>query len=100
MKNIDKVKQMSPKELVKFMKQDKCDKCIYDNTNCQHDMCTEGMAKWLEIEVELTFDEMFQEIKKYCKFTSCVDCAYDIGTCRVQFAADRFNIINGKITRR
>lgn len=100
MKNIDKIKQMSSEELVKFMRSLQCDKCIYDNTNCQHDMCTEGMTKWLEIEGEVTLDEVIQEYKRYCGNKNCSDCKYVYKTCLLYFMMDRFNIIDGKIIRR
>lgn len=100
MKNIDRIKQMSPKELVKFMRSLQCDKCIYDNTNCQHDMCVEGITKWLEQEGELTIDEIRQEFITYCENKQCFNCEYFAKRCSFGFIIDKFNIINGKITRK
>ena len=100
MKNIDKIKQMPPKELVKFMRSLQCDKCIYDNTNCQHDMCTEGITKWLEQEEELTLDEVRQEFIRHCENKQCFDCKYFDKRCTFGFIIDNFNVINGKITRK
>lgn len=115
MKNIDKVRQMTPKELITFMKSHNCHKCSYNNTNCQHDMCTDGMTKWLEQEAELTIDDVMNEFNLYCKNKkfngdSCsTDCYYfrinnhkhwRHNECKVVYMLRNFNVIEGKITRR
>ena len=100
MKNIDKVRQMSPKELITFIKSHNCHKCSYNGTNCQHDMCTDGMTKWLEEEAESTLEEVRQEFITYCENKQCFNCKYFAKRCGFGFIIDNFNVINGKITRK
>ena len=114
MKNIDRIKQMLPDELVEFMREIKCYKCVYNDTNCQHDMCTEGITKWLEQEAELTIDDVMDEFKLYCdkkiNGDSCsTDCYYfrinnhkywANNECNIAYMFRNFNIIGDKITRK
>lgn len=101
MKNIDRIKEMDAEELIIFMNSNKCDRCSYNNTNCMHDMCCEGMKIWLEQESELTTDLIYYEFGKFCIGNNCGECKYPHDyTCHYNFLIDNFNIIDGKITRR
>ena len=100
MKNIDKLRQMDVEELIIFINSNKCDRCIYNETNCMHDLCSKGMKEWLNQECELTVDDINREHDKFCCARECATCEYPDDTCHYSFLVDHFNIIDGKITRR
>lgn len=110
MKNIDKIKEMNAEELIIFMNSNKCDRCSYNNTNCMHDLCSEGMKTWLEQEADLTTKDLLNSFERFCNLRksrsngTCHDCYYsNIGNkedCKESFIVRNFNIIDGKITRR
>lgn len=105
MKNIDKLKEMNFEELIEFINGNKCDRCIYNNTNCMHDMCREGTKSWLQQECELTIKEVGYEFDEFCSYNyhqpeCCIACKYENTTCKYNFLVDNYNISNGKITRR
>lgn len=115
MKNIDKVRQMTPKELIAFLKSDNCNRCTYNGTNCNSDFCTEGMIGWLKQESELTIEDMRSDFNDYCnsykdECDSCsTNCYYfrvnnhkhwNNDECEIAYIIRNFNIIDDKITRR
>lgn len=54
MKNYEKIKEMSEKEMMKFFYDIlPCDNCfINENHLCNHDKCTTSIKNWLEREAE------------------------------------------------
>ena len=52
MKNIEKIQQMSAKELAEFLENSRCC-CAYNDTDrCDNRSCEQGIAAWLEQEAE------------------------------------------------
>ena len=105
MKNIDRIKQMDCSEITRIINGNKCNMCIYNNTNCMKEFCSRGIKEWLEQESELTIEEIADEFDKFCcdisySTESCISCEYENETCRYDFLRDHFNMIDGKITRR
>lgn len=100
MKNINKVKQMNARQLIKFMNEDKCEQCVYKDSICGSERCTEGRILWLESEVELDTTYMNDSFNSYCRDRRCNKCDYDSVECNEQYIVDNFNIIDGKITKR
>lgn len=109
MKNIDKLKEMSVEELITFINGNECDRCIYDNTNCMHDMCSEGTKAWLDEEHELTIEYLNYSFNKFCNNIKsknngeCHTCYYAkngyLVNCKDAFIVRNFNIVDGKITK-
>lgn len=99
MKNIDKVKQMNARELIKFTNEDKCEQCVYKDSICGSERCTEGRILWLESEVEFDAIYINKSFHNYC-YKQCGKCGYKNTGCREQYIIDNFNIIDGKITKR
>lgn len=52
MKNIEKIRNMSAKELAELIDNPKCDHCVYGEYDMDCDVCDEGIVKWLEQEAE------------------------------------------------
>lgn len=100
MKNIDKIKQMTGEELVKFMKINICEHCVYNDSICGHENCSEGIKLWLESEAELDVNYINKSFESDCKKNECDTYLNDCDDCRVQYIVDNFNIIDGKITKR
>lgn len=100
MKNIEKIREMSVKELTKFLNESTCNYCSYKNKDCGNEMCGVGVEEWLNQECELTIDDVYGEYDKFCCTRNCLGCEYPDDTCLYHFLADHFIIIDGKITRR
>lgn len=100
MKNIDRIKQMTSEELVKFMKINICEYCIYDDAICGQERCSEGRVAWLESEEELNLNYIIKSFLNNCKTDECDFYPNDCTVCKFQYIVDNFNIIDGKITKR
>ena len=100
MKNIDRIKEMSPEELIIFMNDDKCDRCSYKDKDCGKELCSIGMKTWLNQEAELSARDISDEYHDFCHGKSCEQCKYPHGHCVELFYINNFNIVDGKITRR
>lgn len=100
MKNIDKVRQMNPHDLANFIS-NKCNICSYRYKDCGNEMCSMAIEEYLNQEAKLTIEDIHREFKEFCRQNSCRECKYPYnGTCNYEFTIDKFNIIDGKITRR
>lgn len=108
MKNIDRIKYMSIGDFISFLKEGMCERCLYNTSHCNENMCEEGVLKWLEEEDRLTIKDIHKEMKLHCekefsshrKNESCIECEYNPKTCGIEFAVKNFNVIDGKITKR
>lgn len=100
MKNIERIKEMSVKELTKFLNESMCNYCSYKNKDCGNEMCSIGIEEWLNQESDLTINDVYGEYDKFCCTRNCLECEYPDDTCLYNFLVDHFNIINGKITRK
>lgn len=105
MKNIDKIKSMNTKELANLISDGACKICSYEVETCSKP-CVDGVAEWLEQEVELTPKDCVYEHELFCNDhlfkNGCDDCKYNKSpfSCETSYIYENFNIINGKITRR
>lgn len=104
MKNIERVREMTPEELTQLVN-NRCQMCVYQNQSCLHDRCSEGVIQWLNQESYLTIKEVCDEFDKFCSYSyrkpeCCMSCEYENTTCKYNYIVDHFNIINGKIARR
>lgn len=99
MKNIERIRKMDSKELMKFLKDSECDKCIYKDKDCGNELCSIGIEQWLNQDVELTFDDIKKEYNEFCSGKVCEMCKYSFKICEYEHIRDNFNIIDGKITR-
>lgn len=100
MKNIDKVRQMNPHDLANFIS-NKCNICSYRYKDCGNEMCSMAIEEYLNQEAKLTIEDIHREFKEFCRQNRCHECKYPYnGTCKYEFTIDKFNIIDGKITRR
>ena len=100
MKNIDKIRGMTPTELAKLFQERSCDVCAFKLYDECHSECVDGITIWLNKEYELTLEDIENETDEYC-VGECQYCKYKgVNNCRLSFIVDHFNIINGKIERR
>jgi hypothetical protein len=102
MKNIDKIREMTPKELAELiMCKHTCDVCAFQlYEDCEGMDCEEGIVAWLEKESEITIRDIERESEKFC-VGECKHCQYaNAVDCKTNWLVDNFNIINGKIERR
>lgn len=51
MTNYERIKEMSVEEIEGLLRGD-CNYCIYREKVCTHNLCTDGVIKWLNSEVE------------------------------------------------
>lgn len=100
MKYIEIIREMDSKELMKFLKDSKCDKCIYKDKDCGNEMCSIGIEEWLNQECELTINDIYRGFNNFCRGKVCEMCEYPESTCEFDYMVGNFNINNGKITRR
>ena len=104
MKNIDKIREMTPKELAELLEKHSCDVCAFQlYEDCDGMDCGEGIIAWLEKEAVPTVEDVYKEFEKFCMCDTqgCCHCKYfNIRTCKLQWIIDNFNITNGKIERR
>jgi hypothetical protein len=102
MKNIDKIREMTPKELAELiMSKHTCDVCAFQlYEDCEGMDCEEGIVAWLEKESEITIRDIERESEEFC-VGECKHCQYaNAVDCKTNWLVDNFNIINGKIERR
>lgn len=99
MKNIERVREMTPEELTQLVN-NRCQMCVYQNQSCLHDRCSEGVIQWLNQDSDLTFHDIDKEYLEFCKGKVCELCKYISIDCFNSFMIDHFNVIDGKITRR
>ena len=71
MNNLERIKNMSTKELAKVLNGSQCNCCAYKNTLmsikknvCEQSNCEEGVKLWLEQDAEFTITEVREEKKK------------------------------------
>ena len=101
MKNIDKIREMTPKELAELIEKHSCDVCAFQlYEDCDGMDCEEGIIAWLERESEVTLEDIEKDADEFC-VGECQYCKYKgANNCRLSFIIDNFNITNGKIERR
>ena len=94
---MDKVKDMSSFELMMLLTSDTCEKCVYKGTDCNTNMCEQGVRDWLEQDVEIEIKDVLAAFEKQCN-DDCIDC--NCLVCLNYFILENYNINNGKITKR
>ena len=103
MKNIDKIREMTPKELAELIEKHPCDVCAFQlYENCDDMDCEEGIIAWLELDAKeiLTIESIISEFEKFC-VGECAYCSYrKADNCKASWIINNFNIVDGKISRR
>lgn len=99
MLNIDIIKNMNTEEMVKLLNGNKCDMCTYNNTNCLKEFCSKGIVEWLNMDSELTQNDILYEFENYCDGISGRCDHDDCNYCKIDYIVKHFNINNGKITK-
>lgn len=106
MNNLERIKKMDIKELVKVLNGSQCNCCAYKNTlmcvkrnTCEQSNCEEGIEEWLKQDVVFTIREVRDEFKKECmECTGFENCQNDPISCFLDFFIHNYNAIDQKIT--
>ena len=101
MKNIDRIRKMTPKELAELIEKHPCEVCAFQlYEDCDAMDCEEGIIAWLEKESEITVEDVEKKVDEFC-VGECQYCKYkNAHDCKLSIIVDTFNIIDGKIERR